>query len=76
MELKGRLSLKPGSTVVARNELRVTEGGELKMDGGSVESTRWLENELYNSKKAEQSVGQWEIEVYALQFRGNETIYR
>ena len=45
LELKGRLSLKPGSTVVARNELRVTEGGELKMDGGSVESTRWLENE-------------------------------
>ncbi|MEC7401917.1 MAG: hypothetical protein VX821_07960, partial [Verrucomicrobiota bacterium] len=26
-------------------ELRVTAGGELKMDGGSVESTRWLENE-------------------------------
>jgi len=45
LELKGRLSLKSGSTVVARNELRVTEGGELKMDGGSVESTRWLENE-------------------------------
>ena len=45
LELKGRLSLKAGSTVVARNELRVTEGGELKMDGGSVESTRWLENE-------------------------------
>ena len=45
LELKGRLSLKPGSTVVALNELRVTAGGELKMDGGSVESTRWLENE-------------------------------
>ena len=45
LELKGRLSLKPGSTVVARNELRVTEGGELKMDGGTVESERWLENE-------------------------------
>ena len=45
LELKGRLSLKPGSTVVALNELRVAAGGELKMDGGSVESTRWLENE-------------------------------
>ena len=45
LELKGRLYLKPGSTVVALNELRVTAGGELKMDGGSVESTRWLENE-------------------------------
>ncbi len=45
LELKGCLFLKPGSTVVALNEFRVTEGGELKMDGGSVESTRWLENE-------------------------------
>ena len=46
LELKGRLTLKPGSTVVARNELRVTEGGELKMDGGSIESSRWVDNKM------------------------------
>lgn len=37
------LKVKPGATVRARNELRVTDGGRLVLQGGEVESLRWVE---------------------------------
>ena len=45
LELGGSLTLKPGSEVVARNELRISSGGQLKIEGASVESARWVDNE-------------------------------
>ena len=45
LELGGSLTLKPGSEVVARNELRISSGGQLKIEEASVESARWVDNE-------------------------------
>ncbi|MBT3666331.1 MAG: sulfatase-like hydrolase/transferase [Opitutae bacterium] len=44
LELGGSLTVGSGADVITRNELRILNGGELKMAGGSVESTRWVDN--------------------------------
>jgi hypothetical protein len=51
LELGGSLTLKTGSEVVARNELRISSGGQLKIEGASVESARWVDNEAGGTLK-------------------------
>ena len=43
LEISGKLTVKPGVKVQARNELRVAEKGRLILQGGTVESLRWLD---------------------------------
>ena len=43
LEVGGDLTVKPGVTVHARNELRVTDKGQLFLQGGTVESLRWVD---------------------------------
>jgi arylsulfatase A-like enzyme len=43
LELSGSLTVKPGVKVHARNELRVAQKGRLILQGGSVESLRWVD---------------------------------
>ena len=38
--------MKPGATVHARNELRVVDKGRLVLQGGAVESLRWVDIQL------------------------------
>ena len=46
LEIGGFMAVESGAHVIARNELRISKGGVLKMNGGSVESTRWIDNEI------------------------------
>ena len=43
LEISGKLTVKSGANVKARNELRVAEKGQLILEGGAVESLRWLD---------------------------------
>ena len=43
LELSARLTVKSGATVHARNELRVEPKGRLVLQGGTVESLRWVD---------------------------------
>jgi arylsulfatase A-like enzyme len=43
LELSGKLTVKPGVKISARNELRVADKGQLILEGGSVGSLRWLD---------------------------------
>jgi hypothetical protein len=43
LEISGKLTVKPGVKVQARNELRVAEMGQLILEGGSVDSLRWVD---------------------------------
>jgi hypothetical protein len=43
LEVSASLTVKPGVTVSARNELRVGNKGRLVLQGGSVESLRWVD---------------------------------
>jgi len=43
LEISGGLTVKPAVTVHARNELRVAPRGRLILQGGTVESLRWVE---------------------------------
>ncbi len=43
LEVGGDLTVKPGVTVHARNELRVADKGQLFLQGGTVESLRWVD---------------------------------
>ena len=44
LEVRGMLTVEKGAKVMARNELRICNGGELKILGGLVESSRWVDN--------------------------------
>ena len=46
LEVGGGLTVKPGVTVYARNELRVADKGQLVLQGGAVESLRWVDVQL------------------------------
>jgi arylsulfatase A-like enzyme len=43
LEISGKLTVKSGVNVEARNELRVGDKGQLILQGGSVESLRWVD---------------------------------
>ena len=43
LAISGSLTVKPGATVHARNELRVGDKGRLVLQGGAVESLRWVD---------------------------------
>ncbi|MBG29205.1 MAG: hypothetical protein CMI31_04285 [Opitutae bacterium] len=43
LAVSGGLTVKPGITVHARNELRVADKGQLVLRGGAVESLRWVD---------------------------------
>jgi hypothetical protein len=43
LAVSGSLTVKPGVTVSARNELRVADKGQLILQGGVAESLRWLD---------------------------------
>jgi len=43
LEISGKLTVKSGANVEARNELRVGDKGQLILQGGSVESLRWVD---------------------------------
>jgi arylsulfatase A-like enzyme len=43
LAVSGGLTVKPGITVHARNELRVADKGQLILQGGAVESLRWVD---------------------------------
>ena len=44
LEVCGMLTVERASKVIARNELRICNGGELKILGGLIESPRWVDN--------------------------------
>ncbi|MEN8128423.1 MAG: sulfatase-like hydrolase/transferase [Planctomycetota bacterium] len=41
LETQGTLSIEDGITLTARNEFRVSGGGHLQLDGGTIRSIRW-----------------------------------
>ena len=43
LEVAGSLTVKKGTRVVARNELRIPDRGHLALEGGMVESVRWVD---------------------------------
>ncbi len=43
LEISSRLTVNPGATVHARNELRITPQGQLILRGGAIESMRWVD---------------------------------
>ncbi len=43
LEISGVLVVKKGAKVSARNELRVSNAGQVNLQGGMIESQRWLE---------------------------------
>ena len=43
LAISGSLTVKLGATVHARNELRVADNGRLILQGGSIESLRWVD---------------------------------
>ena len=43
LEIGSRLTVNPGATVHARNELRITPQGQLILRGGAIESMRWVD---------------------------------
>ncbi len=46
LAVRGSLTVKRGATVHARNELRVADKGRLVLQGGMVESLRWVDVQL------------------------------
>ena len=43
LEIGGQVDISSSANVTARNEMRVAKGGLLKLNGGIVSSTRWLD---------------------------------
>lgn len=43
LEISGILTVKKGAKINARNELRIAENGKLILQGGTIESLRWVD---------------------------------